>query len=261
VALLHSPRLSRVVAVAVLGVVACGVSLALAGPTPRPPADPLDALPAGVSTAKEWPCVTDLLNAVSPTTTIEEPGPAQQERCFHIALVRSTTETANELADRLSKHFTERGYELGGVPSGQYRSLTGTLAQCGTTLTIDTGQDAASLPPGARAALPQVPPNGSFPGGPLVSIPGGVIDPTASTPGASIPDPGSPTVPETAPTVPPLDPSLTGQAPVGSPSDQALAADPYQIITTMLPNQKGGAVMVASQQARQVVPKALEATC
>jgi hypothetical protein len=269
VALLHNPRLSRVVTLCVLGVVGCGVSLALAGPTPRPPADPLDALPADLKRPRDWPCAADLASAVAPTVSMTEaPGPTEPEPCWRIALVSAEGETANQLADRLAKVFTGKGFEFTGRTTGDFRALTGTLAQCGTTMTIDTGYDAALLPPGTRANMPTGSPTG---GNGIIPVPPsgtGAGEPAVSTvPGAS-----SSTVPGGASSTMPAQPGPTasvvtdGFASPNQPVDpdaleQGAFVNPTTLLANLQPDQKGSVVMVASQQARAVVPRALEGRC
>jgi hypothetical protein len=197
VALLRSPRLPHAIAAFVVGIAACGVSLALAGTTPKPPADPIDNLPADLEKIRDFTCARDLLTAVLPTTTIETVGGAMAVPCWRVALVWSTKESSNEIADRLAQHFTARGYQFAGPTTGLYRSYYGKLAECGTILAIDTGEGAASAPPGARSALPAgtdpatgIPLGpGGLQGAPVIpSVPSIPADPTGALgPGASTP--------------------------------------------------------------------------
>jgi hypothetical protein len=261
VALLHNPRLSRVMALCVAGVLGCALSLALAGPTPQPPMDPIDALPAGVARAREWTCASSLADAVTPTvTSTGAPGPTEPQPCWHIALVRSPTETANELADRLAKHYTTRGFEFSGTASGDIRSLTGMLAQCGTTLALDTGDQGAFSPPGTRASLPALP--GAIPPG---AIPPGAIPPGAIAGGAPVDDPTASTVPG-APDPNASIPMDQTQSSIGQPVDpdaldQISMSNPSALLAYLQPGMKGSVVILASQQARAVVPRALEGRC
>jgi hypothetical protein len=269
VALLHNPRLSRVVALCVAGVLACGVSLALAGQTPQPPKDPLDALPAGVVRVRSWTCATDLFNAVTPTvSTTEAPGPTVPTACWHIALVRSPTETPNEVADRLAKHYTERGFEFSGADKGEIRALTGTLGQCGTTVAIDTGDQAAFLPPGARGstgtAFPMPGAGGQLPPGAVAGgLPPGVDPAMLGQIPAADPSGSVGQIPGVPPSNPSTDPATgaTGRAPDLSALEQGNYLDPMTVQPFLQPTLRGGVAIVATQQARAVVPRTLEGRC
>jgi hypothetical protein len=258
---MSSPRLSRVVALGVLGLVGCGVALALAGPTPRPPADPLDALPGDVVKVMDFRCAQDLLTASEAyaTTTIEQVGPEAPQTCWRIAVVRSANETGNELADRLTKQYTDRGFAMTGMTTGEVRSVVGTLAPCGTTLAIDTGLDGGNVPPGSRAGSPPVTmPPGGFPAAnaqmPPISVPDGATPP--STPEGAVPSSSVVT-----PSSLNLTPFIAGNPVDPSGAYPTAGSDPLQLLATMAPSRKGGAVMIASQQARAVVPRTLEGRC
>jgi hypothetical protein len=255
---MSSPRLSRVVALGVLGLVGCGVALALAGPTPRPPADPLDALPGDLVKAMDFRCAQDLATASEAyaTTTVEQVGPEAPQTCWRIVVVRSANETGNELADRLTKQYSDRGFAMTGMTTGEVRSVVGTLSPCGTTVAIDTGQEAAVQPPGSRAGSPPVTAPAGFPADqmPPISVPGGAAP--SSTPEGAVPSSSVVT------------PSSLNLAPfiAGNPADPSGAypapgSDPLQLLATLAPSRKGGAVMIASQQARAVVPRSLEGRC
>jgi hypothetical protein len=261
VALLSSPRLSRVVFLGVVGLVGCGVALALAGPTPRPPADPLDALPSDVVKALDYRCAQDLMTASESyaTTTIEQIGPEEPQTCWRIAVVRSANETGNELADRLTKQYTDRGFAMSGMTTGDLRSVVGTLPQCGTTLAIDTGQAAALQPPGSRAGSPPVtnptdgfpPVNGQIiPGVPPGALPPGGVTPSSEADGAA-----------TTSTLLPITPFIPGNPVDPAGAYPGAGQDPLQLLAAVDPTRKGGAVMIASQQVRAVVPHALEGKC
>jgi hypothetical protein len=261
VALMSSPRLSRVVALGVLGLVGCGVALALAGPSPRPPADPHDARPGDVAKVMDYRCAQDLATASEAfaTTTVEQVGPEEPETCWRIVVVRSANETGNELADRLTKQYGDRGFAMTGMTTGEVRSVVGTLAPCGTTVAIDTGgQEAAVQPPGSRAGSPPVTaPAGGFPTDgqvPPMSVPDGAAP--SSTPEGAVPSSSVVT-----PSSLNLTPFIAGNPADPSGAYPAAGSDPLQLLATLAPTRKGGAVMVASQQARAVLPRALEGRC
>jgi hypothetical protein len=172
------------------------------------------------------------------------------------------------LADRLVGHFTAQGFQFTGKSDGDTRALTGVRAQCGTTVTIDTGESALYLAPGARGNMPPGwSSNGSgvgLPGAPTTTIPG---DPTVSTvPGAiagpSVTESSTPGPSTSGPVT--VDPSQTLPQPPLDPSgleSGSMVSDPSTLTAYMQPNRQGAAVMIASQQARAVVPKALEGRC
>lgn len=240
-----SPRLVHAVLACALGVVGCGVAVALAGPTPWPPADPLDQLPGGLTRIADVPCATDAFNAVVPTSTEDGAPSTKPPPCWHITFVSSPDESGNQLVDRLSGLYQGRGYTFTGITSGPARSLMGTHEVCGTVLTMDTDPAAASAPPGALAAS-------ATPGASGAPVPdpaapgGGVVTPTG-------PDGGivnTPTVPAGAV------PELSADA-----IRDAIANDPMSLFTYMSGDLRGSVVIVASHQTRAVAPRNAAGRC
>jgi hypothetical protein len=252
----------------VVGIAACGVSLALAGTTPKPPADPIDNLPGDLERIRDFACARDLLTAVMPTTTVETLGTTSGAPCWRVALVWSTREGSNQLADRLAGYFTARGYKLNGPTTGDFRSYYGTLAECGTILAIDTGTAAASAAPGARSALPVgVDPNTGLPTGASGPTVPGVV-PGAPVPGAGTSEsttapldpsgalgPGVSTLPGNGTGFPPDEASTPDVSldPRMSP-DQILLNDPYSAPTLLARTSRPAMAMISVQQARSVAP-------
>jgi hypothetical protein len=280
VALLRSPRFSYAVMACVLGVVACGVAVALAGNTPFPPADPLDDLPENVSMVRDEPCATSLIASLWPSTTIQTTTTASPKDCWRIALVKSEqNEDGNQLADRLAQHLTAKGYQFTGVTSGDWRSYLGKLTICGTTVAIDTNREAPNLTPGQLSAAPPgidpttgAPTAGAFPPAPAPPRQPVPTDPATGLPGAlptvpstTLPDPtGSVVVPSFPPDAgpptvvpPPMSPNLDPSVPI----EDALQADPYSVMNYLSGQIRPGLAVVSVQQTHAVVPRAAAGRC
>jgi hypothetical protein len=267
---LRSSRFSHAVTACVFGVMACGLSLALAGASPHPPADPLDALPPNVHMGPNTPCASEAMDLANGSTTLEEPGPSTRPPCWRMSLVRSATETGNQLADRLAEYYGGRGFTFTGQKEGDARSYYGTLPVCGTILGIDSGATAMMTAPGVRSsystdidpataqglagmvqgepgAMPGLPatPDPSTPDGSGETVTSttvaGAVDPTVTDPGVSLPGPTT-------------DPAASGFNGVAT-------IDPFGTGGPTSGDQPGDWVVLSVQQPKAVAPKGAEGRC
>jgi hypothetical protein len=242
--MLRSPRFTQAVVACVLGVGACGVALALAGPTPRPPADPLDALPGGLVKLQDTTCTTDVLGALAVSTTEEPVAPTKRVPCWHIAVLQSNNETGNQLAERLAKHYETRGFSFSGTTGGQDRAYYGTLPVCGTVLSITSGLAALGAGPGSGVMGP---------GGATQGLPGlsGLPGLGGQIPGVTSPDPDA-----AAPTTDTTDPTAA------TPDASTPSADPFSATQFLMPgDQKPGMVIVSVQQTKVAAPRSAAGRC